>query len=142
MREIKFRGWKMYYGGWAYGSLIYDKDNTWSTIVDEDVVDHIVETSSVGQYTGLKDKNEKEIYEGDVVWCRAGERRSGIWEYEKRFAVEYGWTQSMLEMSMCDEIEVIGNIYDNPELLEEMFMCEEIDVIGNIYDNPGLLEGQ
>ena len=119
MGEIKFRGKSLDNGEWVVGDL-----TRYSNVQSIIVVDFIegeepwVFSETVGQYTGLKDKNGKEIYEGDVVWCRAGEHSSGVWEYEKRFVVEYGWSQSMWEMSMCDEIEVIGNIYDNPELLE------------------------
>ena len=119
MGEIKFRGKSLDNGEWVVGDL-----TRYSNVQSIIVVDFIegeepwVFSETVGQYTGLKDKNGKEIYEGDVVWCRAGEHSSGVWEYEKRFVVEYGWSQSMWEMSMCDEIEVIGNIYDNPELVE------------------------
>ena len=117
MGEIKFRGKSLDNGEWVVGDL-----TRYSNVQSIIVVDFIegeepwVFSETVGQYTGLKDKNGKEIYEGDVVWCRAGEHSSGVWEYEKRFVVEYGWSQSMWEMSMCEEIEVIGNIYDNPEL--------------------------
>ena len=131
MREIKFRGKRTDNGELVVGCLIIISHKAWIKDIDDkttnprrlakDFADFRcveVEKETVGQYTGLKDKNGKEIYEGDVVWCRAGKHSSGLWEYEERFVAEYGWTQSMLEMSMCDEIEVIGNIYENPELLE------------------------
>ena len=118
MREIKFRGKRIDNGEWVVGCLIRASEK--ESVIVVDVVKGEVQwvfPETVGQYTGLKDKNEIGIYEGDVVWCRAGEHSSGVWEYEKRFAVEYGWTQSMWEMSMCEEIEVIGNIHDNPGLV-------------------------
>lgn len=71
------------------------------------------------QYTGLKDKQGKEIFEGDIVECRAGEKYHGTWEHNITVKIEMGFTQSIWEMLNCEEIEVIGNIYDNPELLKE-----------------------
>ena len=115
MREIKFRGKRTDNGEWVVGCLIRGAKE--ESVIVVDVVKGEIQwvfSETVGQYTGLKDKNGKEIFDGDVVWCRAGEHRSGIWEYEKRFVVEYG----MWEMSICEEIEVIGNIHDNPELVE------------------------
>lgn len=84
------------------------------------------------QYTGLKDKNDKEIYEGDIV---SFEDSDGGYEYPDLVVntgiVEYGelgfYFTNRIAVDMadfyikdgrCDEVEVIGNIYENPELLE------------------------
>lgn len=74
------------------------------------------------QYTGLKDKNNKEIYEGDIVhskWvdieCQCGEEYTGIITYEKGAF----WLQTTLDGYDTNWLEVIGNIHENPELLEE-----------------------
>ena len=70
----------------------------------------------VMQYTGLKDKNGKEIYEGDIVKGNYL-RGIGVVEWNKYFC-KFDISHRM-NISPSDEFEVIGNIYENPELLED-----------------------
>lgn len=67
MREIKFRA-KDCSGQWVYGDLIHKRHDKEAILIqDERGLGSDVDTTTIGQYTGLKDKNGKEIYEGDVV---------------------------------------------------------------------------
>lgn len=109
-REIKFRAWdlnehKMRYNG-EYCEDVY----LWS----------IDCASELMQYTGLKDKNGKEIYEGDII------RITGI-PYESQTVIEWeedegGFNTAFLIAEMChkphENYEVIGNIYEDEHLLE------------------------
>ena len=81
---------------------------------------------TIGQYTGLKDKNEKEIYEGEIVSFRLkGDRKEfpniiGWIEYQTTFSgfrIMSGQGNFALDYDI-KELEVIGNIYDNKNLLE------------------------
>ena len=107
MREIKIRVWDGKY-------MDYNPECIFSDNVD--INEQLSSFNDLMQDTGLKDKNGKEIYEGDV--CRVDYTDGwelGVVEYEKG---TYYLIYKSLGMNH-DKIEVVGNIYENPELLEE-----------------------
>lgn len=118
MREIKFRGQRLENKEWVYGSLVVFHDwegNRRIQIVDNTGSVHEVDPSTVGQYTGLKDKNGKVIYEGDIVhW---NEYVGKVIFKNGLFARKFKNVSASL-VSLLLVTEVIGNIHDNPELLK------------------------
>lgn len=129
MREIKFRGKPIEdYGeiNWFYGSLMIDYDDKLAYIEKNGQGIIPVEYESVGQYTGLKDMNGKEIYEGDVLTDHGEEgplyvefsKERASFDFVDRFD-QFGITRYAAFQISYEQFEVIGNIYKNPELLEE-----------------------
>ena len=115
MREILFRG-KDVCGRWFEGG--YYENNTGKYIVTPAFVGCLVDPETVGQYTGVTDKNGVKIFEGDIVRERGGESCQGYYEIDNVLIVKIPDTLVNFEMSYDCEREIIGNIHDNPELLE------------------------
>ena len=120
MREILFRGKRVDNGEWVVGSLsteYYQKHGVVIICPSEDEA-YKVNPSTVGQYTGLTDKNGKKIFEGDIIFDPEI-KENYIVEFDKGgFCAGDMFLQAYISF---DEFscEVIGNIYDNPELLED-----------------------
>lgn len=128
MRE--FRGKRIDNGEWIKGGIYFQKSDD---VKDEAVYiiggslndvgcAYPVYPESVGQYTGLSDKNGKRIFEGDI--CRKYSNYSGkniyfpiVFELGLFYA-KYSDTAGLPLCDICENAEVIGNIHDNPELLK------------------------
>lgn len=135
MSEILFRGKRLDTGNWVEGRNILVTENAWCYICETGTTIDVchngltespqllkaesfrVDIQTIGQFSGMLDKNSRKIFEGDIVLNRNGIRYECkfIQKYARfafrRSGVAFGWF-------MPESCEVIGNIYDNPTLLE------------------------
>lgn len=129
-REIKFRAWLKYRKEIVdveeidfMNEVINYIDNDYENN-EQEIIGAYFENIELMQYTELKDKNNKEIYEGDIVKLRANHGIGVIKYYDEwgAFVVEYIKPRPLAVLGMNyykEDIEVLGNIYENPELLGE-----------------------
>lgn len=139
MRTIKFRGKRTDDGEWVYGDLFQPLGH-YPIIINTEPdnkgkVAYIrtgVQKETVGQFTGLTDKNGKAIYEGDIVQSKLKRLR----KYDEILQIcfanseycgkdKYGSSTSLSLLEEYHTLEVIGNIHDNPELINGNYKEEE-----------------
>lgn len=129
-REIKFRGKSIYDEEWLYGSLVKIEKDRYAVIpplndieIGKSIGMYEVCLETVGQFTGLFDKNGKEIYEGDII--KGFDITIEVWYSEDKacFMAEMKEPQNdmvdILGGYDTARMEIIGNIYDHPELIKE-----------------------
>lgn len=131
MRDISFRGKRVEDGMWCYGFYFEYDGGAYIQFpvvrgvdLEPELECHEIIPETMGEYTGLRDKNFKKIYEGDIVYCKGmrwaivhDEQRTGFAGRlicNDRFA---DWLGSM-DSEQTELYEIIGNIHDDPKLME------------------------
>lgn len=137
MREILFRGKDSITKRWVYGALVQQQDDplkekafiiSYSNYQFGDfseAVMHEIDANTPGQYTGFVDKKGKKIFEDDIVSI-----------YNSKaflFVVEWNGNQYVLKCTTNGVSDNILNVIESPE---------DVEVVGNIYDNPELIKEQ
>ena len=133
-RTIKFRGKSIYGEDWLYGSLVKIEKNRYAVIpplnnieIGKSIGMYEVYPETVGQFTGLLDKDGMEIYEGDILHTITfgfnPEEYTAIILYRNcSFQLSNGrnlFYFGQSDLTKMDDTIVIGNIYDNPDLIKE-----------------------
>ena len=155
MREILFRGKRVDNGEWVYG-LLCRVGNTYANIVEKSTeVMCTVLTNTIGQFTGLTDKNGRKIFEGDIVRLfdiSVGEivQECGAFGIGCRKQIDYDYLASEIAPVTGSNNTPMFCYNDNFVSLWELWWnyneegdeISVIEVIGNIHDNPELLGGE
>lgn len=146
MREIKFRGISKQTGKFAYGGLIRANTEKGNCLAIKDtiyninngkvnLIPEIIDPESIGQYTELKDKNGKEIYEGDILTPYVYRN----WKKNNIFREEVIFKNSIFRFKVNKSfIDKISPLYES--LKKGKRANNEYIIIGNIHENPELLE--
>lgn len=135
MREILFRGKDSITKSWVYGALVQQQDDplkekafiiSYSNYQFGDfseAVMHEVDPETVGQYTGFVDKKGKKIFEGDIVSIYNSKAFLFAVEWNNQYVLKCttnGVSDNILNViESPEDVEVVGNIYDNPELIKD-----------------------
>lgn len=143
-REILFRGKRIDNGEWVYGdllsaTLISKPRIIWLEQISEDDFkeeNHEVDPAIVGQFTGLTDKNGKEIWEGDI--CRIMMRKK-YGHQEDKLSNPIGFVEYTRINVRDDSLYAFDTFNINGRSIQYL-LSMELEVIGNIHDNPELIK--
>ena len=131
MRDILFRGKRVEHGGWVEGSLI---KACGLCLIFSDTTKEccVVLNDTIGQFTGMHDKNDKKIFEGDIVETKYGRLCTVVWFASQ---AHNGW-----------DLEVVGTVENSvhtkyPDEFD-LYKKENLEVVGNIHDNPDILSAE
>lgn len=132
-RKIEFRGKRLDSSEWLYGDLMHDNHHGCYVYPNDCgglYTENKVNPDTVGQYTGMKDKNDKKIFEGDIIRVHD---EDGIDIGVVRYNEDFG-------KYICVYSEISGNWFDFEGTNGEFLALFCTKVIGNIYDTPELLK--
>lgn len=148
-RQIKFRDKRLKDGKWIFGNLADYSMNVFNTTIEKKIIfvnilnfatdnfgfvvdDHAVDPDTIGQFTGLCDKDGREIYEGDIITVKGRYPRVVLWDKmmwalmpTEYYHDEVFWVMNLQHPGVdwweefADEFEIISNIHDNPELISD-----------------------
>ncbi|MDY6287971.1 MAG: YopX family protein [Bacteroidales bacterium] len=134
MKEILFRAKRLDNGEWVYGYIRHYQNNQhttekWTIYEPALSLEYEVDPATIGQYTGLTDKNGTKIFEGDIlkVFYYGKSKIFGV--------VKFGKTRFFID----DNFMGMGDYMKTP--MNEMFSRYEFEVVGNVHDNPELWKG-
>lgn len=137
-REIKFRGKRIANDEWVYGSLLRWPDGDCTILESKDdgsnyVWKREIDPKTVGQFTGLHDADGKEIYEGDIIESYGGGKSRHVISYDERHA---SFVATLVDERMGTDLET------RCPVTQDWIYKFDKRVIGNIFDNPEMLKGE
>lgn len=132
-REILFRGKRIYNGEWVYGYVAHSKSDNSCVIMSEPHGYEDVDWNSVGQYAGLTDRKGKKIFEGDIIHILGNQ------DVEDWKDVDYIAQIVFIDGGFC---AIDGTVENHGFRRYDLARFDfEMEVIGNVFDTPELLKG-